>query len=133
MKGAIPIDDKNNVVAVRHGDLIRLQSVEKGDRLHSHKMFPAPITKSHQEITGYRPYVSVDKYDKNDIWQVELVTATGGLGRVTQGSHVRLIHVETDVALHSHDVGFDLRGWKDDREVTGNPDRDDNDIWIVNF
>jgi hypothetical protein len=107
---------------LRDGNQFRLQHLATGKFLHSHPGFPAPVTQSQQEITGW-----VGK-DNNDLWRVEV----DGGGNWSVNKKIRLIHVATNVALHSHNV---IGGLLADRqqEVTGYSGRDYNDFWSAEY
>jgi hypothetical protein len=61
-----------------------------------------------------------------DEWRVEI----DGGGVWTAGARVRLVHVRTGAALHSHRHHDDVTTGGQ-QEVTGFGDRDDNDWWTV--
>lgn len=108
---------------VRHGDLVRLEHLATRRNLHSHSGFPSPVT-GQQEVTcfGERGIG-----DGNDTWRVETDAAVPW----ASGTHIRLIHIPTDHALHSH-AGFAHPQWTmGQQEVTGFPGRDDNDLWFA--
>lgn len=44
--------DEEDVVLVKHGDLIRLEHIQTKRNLHTHKE-QAPLTKKHYQVTGY--------------------------------------------------------------------------------
>jgi hypothetical protein len=109
--------------SIRHGAVIRLQHVATGRNLHSHAGFPSPIT-FQQEVTCFG---NTGVGDDNDNWRVEV---EGGGPWVT-GSTVRLIHLATNAALHSH-AGFSSPLWTaGQQEVTGFSSRDANDLWFA--
>jgi hypothetical protein len=108
---------------VQHGDVIRLQHVLTTRNLHSHSGYPSPVT-GQQEVTCYG---EGGVGDGNDDWRVEV---TGG-GPWDAGRQVRLIHVPTAHALHSH-AGYSHPQWTmGQQEVTGYADRDGNDLWFA--
>src|SRR4051794_20300558 len=106
---------------ITDGMVVRLEHIVTHRNLHSHVNHPSPVTHQ-QEVTCFG---SNGMGDTNDNWRVELA----GTGALEAGSTIRLIHVNTNVALHSH-VGFshavNTRG---EQEVTGYVGRDDNDLW----
>jgi hypothetical protein len=106
---------------VLDGDTIRLEHVATGRNLHSHPGYPSPVT-GQQEISCF----GTDGVgDGGDNWRVEVDGGGGWLA----GSRVRLIHLDTGVALHSH-VGQSSPAWTfGQQEVTGYAARDDNDWW----
>jgi len=108
---------------VQHGDTIRLEHVLTARNLHSHAGIPSPITRQ-QEVTGYG---QSGVGDGNDNWRIEI----DGGGSWDDGKRVRLIHVLTNAALHSHS-GFSHPSWTaGQQEVTGFAGRDDNDWWSL--
>ncbi len=108
---------------VQNGDIIRLQHVLTGRNLHSHGGIPSPVT-GQQEVTCFGDN---GFGDDNDNWRVEI---EGG-GAWDTNRRMRLIHVNTNHALHSH-FGFSHPNWTaSQQEVTGFPARDDNDWWSL--
>ena len=108
---------------VRHGDIVRLQHALTGKNLHSHGGFPSPVT-GQQEVTCFGEN---GIGDGNDNWRVEV---EGG-GTWDAGKRMRLIHVNTDHALHSHE-GFSHPEWTTgQQEVTCFGEKDDNDWWLL--
>jgi hypothetical protein len=108
---------------VQHGDTIRLEHVPTGRNLHSHGGVPSPVT-GQQEVTCYG---NNGIGDANDNWRIEI---EGG-GTWDSGKRLRLIHVLTNHALHSHS-GFSHPQWTaGQQEVTGFAGRDDNDWWSL--
>lgn len=109
---------------VQHGDVIRLQHVLTGRNLHSHGGIASPITQQ-QEVTCFGDH---GNGDENDNWRVEL-EAGGGVW--SNNGRLRLIHTNTNHALHSH-FGFAHPNWTmNQQEVTCFPFRDDNDWWAI--
>jgi hypothetical protein len=115
--------DYRQGAVLRHGDLVRLQHVATGRNLHSHHGIPSPVTRQ-QEVTCFG---SNGVGDANDDWSVQ----TDDGGPWLAGSSVRLVHVLTDVALHSHPGFSDPRWTMGQQEVTGFAGRDDNDLWLA--
>ncbi|NEQ27353.1 MAG: hypothetical protein F6K28_51790, partial [Microcoleus sp. SIO2G3] len=108
---------------IQNGEIIRLQHVLTGRNLHSHAGHSSPVTRQ-QEVTCFGDN---GNGDDNDHWRVEL----------TQGSNwqsnsvLRLIHINTNCALHSHQ-GFSHSRWTmGQQEVTAFGGRDENDLWQV--
>ena len=108
---------------MQHGDIIRLQHVGTQLNLHSHSGHPSPVTQQ-QEVTCFGDN---GFGDGNDNWRVEVE----GEGAWIPGRRVRLIHVTTHHALHSHWGASHSQWTRGRQEVTGYPDRDDNDWWWV--
>ena len=107
---------------LRDGNQFRLQHFATGKFLHSHSGFPAPVTQSQQEVTGW-----VGK-DNNDLWRVEV----DGGGNWGVNKEIRLVHVATNVALHSHNIVGGLLA-DHQQEVTGYSGRDYNDFWTADY
>ena len=109
--------------AVQDGAIIRLEHVLTRRNLHSHAGAPSPVT-GQQEVTCYG---SNGVGDSNDNWRLEI---EGG-GSWASGKRVRLVHVNTNHALHSH-AGYSHPQWTmGQQEVTAYADRDDNDWWYL--
>ena len=108
--------------AVKNGDQIKLEHAVTKRRLHSHPNIPAPITQAQQEVTGWGGGTTTDK---NDLWKVEV---EGG-GAWTTDKQVRLIHVATNAALHSHPNISHPQWTMGQQEVTAYAGRDQNDFW----
>lgn len=108
---------------VYHGQVIRLNHRGTGRNLHSHGGVPSPITRQ-QEVTCYGNY---GIGDGGDNWRVEV---EGG-GAWTGGTRVRLIHLDTNHALHSHAGHSHTTYTAGQQEVTCYSGRDDNDWWSV--
>jgi hypothetical protein len=116
-------DDHRSGQPVQHGDLVRLEHYLTRRNLHSHVGFPSPLT-GQQEVTGFGDN---GIGDANDTWRVEV---EGG-APWTVDRHVRLVHVPTGAALHSH-AGFSHPEWTaGQQEVTAYAGRDDNDLWFA--
>jgi hypothetical protein len=108
---------------IQHGETIRLEHVLTRRNLHSHSGHPSPVT-GQQEVTCFGEN---GLGDENDNWRIEI---EGG-GTWSSGKRMRLIHVGTNHALHSH-AGFSHPEWTmGQQEVTGFSDRDDNDWWYL--
>jgi dolichyl-phosphate-mannose--protein O-mannosyl transferase len=99
---------------VPDGSQIRLRHEATGRYLHSHGGIGSPCT-GQQEVTCY------GGNDSNDYWGLEV--ADGG------NKYFRLIHCNTNHALHSHG-GHYFNGHRQ-QEVTGYGGRDSNDLWVV--
>lgn len=110
---------------IRNGDIVRLEHRETRKNLHSHGN-PAPVTKDQQEVTAYSPD-NDGNGDSNDDWEVE-IEGEGRDSYWTDTSTVRLIHMGTGAALHSHTTKLPRYGHFQ-QEVTCFPNRDDNDLW----
>lgn len=103
---------------------IRLENVKLRTNLHSHKRV-APKSGNQFEVTTF----GKDGFcNKDDNWRFSNAPGTSG-GLVTN-SEVTLQHAETGFQLHSHNVTLELEG-DDLNEVTGFPNQDVNDIWII--
>ena len=111
----------NNGEPVQHGEIIRLEHITTRKNLHSHRDGSSPMSHQ-QEVTAF----GQDGIgDTNDNWKVDL----DGGGIWLEGTKVRLIHVATDAALHSHS-GYNLPEWGFyQQEVTCYGDRNQDDWW----
>ena len=108
---------------VQNGEIVRLQHVATGRNLHSHLGHPSPVTRQ-QEVTCFGDN---GNGDDNDNWRVELTQGSSW----QSNSVLRLIHVNSNAALHSHQ-GFSHPAWTmGQQEVTAYDGRDDNDLWQV--
>jgi len=125
VKGRHKYGDRYNFtpkLVVRHGDIIRLEHYNSQANLHSHTGHRSAISKQ-QEVTCF----GVDGVgDGNDDFRVEVL---GGEATWGINSHVRLIHVNTNCALHGHLKQLDNHNC----EVTAYQKRDANDLWAVVF
>jgi MIR domain len=108
---------------VGNGDIVRLEHIATNRNLHSHPHHPSPVTHQ-QEVTCYGTH---GFGDSNDNWRVE----HAGTGKVKAGSTIRLIHVNTNVALHSHTGFSHAVNTRGQQEVTGYFRRDNNDLWTI--
>lgn len=112
---------------LKHGDVVRLVHSSTGKALHSHA-FPAPLTKSEREVSGYgtgkgngdpaaAPSAVVD--DPNDLWQVLIVddihpglsTSSHGQIRALTTKFV-LRHVQQNCLLRSRNMHLPAWGFK---------------------
>ncbi len=108
---------------VRSHDIIRLEHQSTRKNLHSHIGRPSPIT-GQQEVTAY----GMDGLgDTNDDWRIDV---EGG-GEWRENLPIRLIHVGSNCALHSHSGQSHPLFTAGQQEVTCFPNRDDNDIWFA--
>jgi hypothetical protein len=111
---------------IENGDIIRLEHQVTRKNLHSQRGYPSPVTGStgQQEVAAF----GVDGVgNSNDNWRVEV----DGEGTWYAGERVRLIHVETQYALHSHSSQSHPRHTMGQQEVTCFPKGDDNDLWYA--
>lgn len=114
--------DRKSGQSLRHNDILRLEHVPTKTNLHSH-IAPSPLT-GQQEVTAF----GVDgEGDANDNWRVEV----DGKGIWFEKKKVRLIHLDTKSALHSHAGHSHPVFTAGQQEVTCYTGRDDNDYWIV--
>lgn len=116
-----PVDQPRSGQPVQHGDTLRLEHVLTQRNLHSHPGFPSPVT-GQQEVTCFN---TDGVNDSNDNWRIEI--EGGGVWEF--GKRVRLIHINTNRALHSHAGFFHPQWTMGQQEVTGYAARDDNDWW----
>ncbi|GEL93898.1 hypothetical protein [Cellulomonas composti] len=115
---------------VRHGDAVHLRSTSTRSWLTSTRDVRSPLT-GQQEVSA----VPGETAPLGSAWRVEVDGATGTTGKAgaigwTAGARVRLVHVSTGVALHSH-LRSDPALTFGRQEVTGFAGRDDNDWWTV--
>lgn len=101
---------------VRHGDIIRLEHKETTRNLHSH-YHEAPLTKKHQQVTGYGINGTGDL---NDLWQVEVCGGKKGDPVKVLRSKVRFLHRSTGCVLYSSGKTLPKWGWEQ-VEVTCSP------------
>eukprot|EP01089_Gocevia_fonbrunei_P016158 TRINITY_DN493_c0_g4_i1.p1 TRINITY_DN493_c0_g4~~TRINITY_DN493_c0_g4_i1.p1 ORF type:complete len:201 (-),score=41.82 TRINITY_DN493_c0_g4_i1:75-677(-) len=111
---------------VKFGDVIRLKHVATGLYLHSHPGKPSPVT-NQQEVTGY------GGGDKNDNWRIEEINGGKTGKKITNQEVLRLVHVQTNHSLHSHNHNFDVQPGNSQGEVTCWPlnKKDNNDQWKI--
>jgi hypothetical protein len=117
--GAAPGLRNGDVVS--NGDVIRLEHSTTRRNLHSHAGVPSPVSRQ-QEVTCFG---QDGEGDDNDNWRLE------GPQQWTYGAPMRLIHLNTDQALHSHLGLSDERNTAGQQEVTCFSGRDNNDMWAV--
>jgi dolichyl-phosphate-mannose--protein O-mannosyl transferase len=108
---------------VKDQDIIRLEHRSTRKNLHSHINAPSPIT-GQQEVTAF----GVDGIgDTNDNWRIDV--ENGGIWQ--ENETIRLIHVATSCALHSHSGYSHQQFTSGQQEVTCFPNRDANDFWYA--
>ncbi len=112
--------------ALRDQDLVRLEHVKTGAVLTSRAGVKSPVTGQQEVACSPRSADRASRADRADEWRVEV--DGGGLWRA--GARIRLVHVPTNGALHSHERSDErLTGGR--QEVTAFAGRDDNDWWTV--
>jgi hypothetical protein len=104
--------------AIDNNSVLRLEHFLTHRNLHSHRGIPSPVT-GQQEVTCFG---SFGIGDSNDNWKIEI---EGG-GQLRVGKRFKLIHVNSNHALHSHPADF-----LGQQEVTCFGGRDDNDWWVL--
>jgi hypothetical protein len=114
-------DDHKDKEVVQNGDIIRLEHLLSARNLHSHGNYPSPLT-GQQEVTAFG---ELGKGDGNDNWKVEVKDG----GKWQSNKRIRLIHVNTNCALHSHSGHSHAQLTVGQQEVTAYKNRDDNDWW----
>ena len=107
---------------LKNGDAFRLQHVNTRKWLHSHN-HASPISHN-QEVSCFG---GEDESNVDDDWRVE---TQGGDATWSRNKKVRLVHVSTQVALHSHNQRFG-RPISGQFEVCGSRSRDSNQLWIA--
>lgn len=115
--------DKKGGQPVRHKDIIRLEHVATTKNLHSHIGAPSPLS-GQQEVTAFG---NGGIGDANDNWQVEV----DGKGIWFEKKRIRLIHLDTNNALHSHSGHSHPDFTAGQQEVTCFAGRDNNDFWVI--
>jgi dolichyl-phosphate-mannose--protein O-mannosyl transferase len=108
---------------LENGDIIRLEHLATKRNLHSHRNNPSPVT-GQQEATAFGDN---GIGDTNDNWRIEVE----GEGEWQITKRVRLIHVNTGQALHSHAGAYHDSFPTGQQEVTCFSGRDDNDWWYA--
>jgi len=107
---------------IKNGDVIRLEHLVTRRNLHSHKIL-SPVTKQ-QEVTAFSPQNN-GTGNLDDNWRVEVENGEAW----TAGNRIRLIHVNTNAALHSHHYGNEYTS--NQQEVTGFTNRNEDDFWLA--
>ncbi|CAG9323787.1 unnamed protein product [Blepharisma stoltei] len=107
---------------VQNLSIIRLEHLLTGRNLHSHNIKTSESKQ--QEVSCYGQY---GIGDDNDNWRLEIENGKAGdlLGK---NCYIRLIHVQTGQALHSHE---NFKTKSSQQEVTAHDGRDTNDLWVV--
>lgn len=106
---------------IKNGKIIRLQHVNTGKWLHSHREFKSPLS-NNQEVSGFGGH---DETNSADNWMVE-IEGGGNWGREKS---FRLKHVDTGAYLYStgkHQFGRPING---QREVAAKKRTDANSVW----
>jgi dolichyl-phosphate-mannose--protein O-mannosyl transferase len=108
---------------IKRGDIIRLEHLPTRGNLHSHhhshEERKSPISRQNEVTVFGKNSIG----DDNDNWRVEVQYGKTWYENI----YVKLIHVDTNYALHSHNHEYTT----DQKEVTCFRDRDDNDWWVV--
>jgi hypothetical protein len=112
-----PLEDRYGQ-SIDNNSVLRLEHFSTRKNLHSHAGIPSPVT-GQQEVTCFG---SFGIGDSNDNWKIEV---EGG-GQLRIGKRFKLIHVNSNHALHSHPADFSGQ-----QEVTCFSGRDDNDWWVL--
>jgi len=107
---------------IRNGDIIRLEHIRTDKNLHSH--FAVSPISGQQEVTCFGES-GIGNTD--DDWRIEVQG-----GEIWTFNHrIRLIHVATNGALHSHAWATHPEYTCNQQEVTCITNRDDNDFWMA--
>ncbi|XP_042201433.1 protein O-mannosyl-transferase 2 [Callorhinchus milii] len=93
---------------VHHGHVIRLEHKETSRNIHSHQ-HEAPLTKKHQQVTGYGMNGTGDS---NDFWRIEVVGGQNGDLIKVLRSKIRLTHLATGCVLYSSGKTLPKWGWE---------------------
>ncbi|MGD0387913.1 MAG: MIR domain-containing protein [Tepidisphaeraceae bacterium] len=113
--------------ALQHGSVIRLEHWPTRRNLHTHEA-PAPVTPQQREVTAYwDPTQPKGIGDNNDNWRIEIA----GAGNWIFDTPIRLVHANTNVALHSHPGRVHPDRTAGEQEVTGFTSRNDDDFWVA--
>ncbi|KAI8379726.1 glycosyltransferase family 39 protein [Radiomyces spectabilis] len=126
VKPTITLDDEDERVYVRHGDIIQLEHIGTQRILLTHDV-ASPLMATNEEVTtvaeGERYnetlfQVLLDDHDNGDIWQTHMKS-------------VRLLHMDTKVTIWTHDQA--LPDWAlGQQEVNGNKNiLDKSNYWIA--
>ncbi|XKL64652.1 hypothetical protein PGB90_004738 [Kerria lacca] len=120
-------EEESPVKLLKHGDLIRLEHVASKRNLHSHKI-QAPVTKKHNQVTGYGEN---GVGDANDVWKVLIEGGSDGEVVNTVTSKLKFIHYLQLCVLTT--TGKQLPKWGyEQQEVSCNSNlRDKNSLWNV--
>ncbi|KAK9468350.1 Dolichyl-phosphate-mannose-protein mannosyltransferase-domain-containing protein [Lipomyces arxii] len=125
------------VTYIRDGDVIRLQHVATGRRLHSHDI-RAPVTEAdwQQEAScyGYKGFGG----DANDNFRVEIVETKSKPGKSREQlraieTKFRLVHVITGCALFSHKVKLPSWAYEQQEVTCAKQGTLPNSIWYVEY
>ena len=87
------------------GGRLRLVHTQTNHALHSHRHTVPGVNQ--QEVTAF------GGRDDNDLWAIEAVGGVAGAPRPAaahSGTAIRLVHTQTNHALHSHSINFDHPG-----------------------
>ena len=107
---------------VKNGEVIQLQHYNTGCYLHSHKGYCSAVTKQ-GEVTCWWGH------DTNNNWKLQFEN-NNNTESWLRGNKIKLIHPNTNGALHSHNKQLPEWGFKQ-QEVTAYAHRDSNDLWFV--
>ncbi|XP_065206014.1 protein O-mannosyl-transferase 2 [Planococcus citri] len=119
--------ENSSIELLKHGDIIRLEHVSTRRNLHSHRE-PGPVTKKHNQVTGYG---EGGVGDANDVWKVLIVGGSEDEVVKTVTSKIKFVHYLQHCVLTT--TGKQLPKWAyEQQEVTCNPNlRDKNSLWNV--
>eukprot|EP00930_Biecheleria_cincta_P056205 TRINITY_DN4236_c0_g3_i1.p1 TRINITY_DN4236_c0_g3~~TRINITY_DN4236_c0_g3_i1.p1 ORF type:complete len:718 (+),score=104.52 TRINITY_DN4236_c0_g3_i1:184-2337(+) len=106
--------DTDEGKAVENGQEVRLLHMVTKRWLHSHNV-SAMVSNGQHEVSGWGNEGSSNNDDR---WRVEY-----------EGDKLRLIHVATNHALHSHPIQYPSECFNQ-QEITCYAGRDRNDLWI---
>lgn len=136
-KAKEPVDEWQELVRLKHGDLVRLEHAMTGRFLHSHPL-PAPIAdKEHNwEVSGYGHHPS-NFSDMNDNWRVEIVDGNGdAAGKAGDPIHaitglLRLVHMNMGCVLNCANRPLPEWGFKQGEVTCGRETLKANSIWFI--
>lgn len=116
--------------AVKSGDLIRLEHIRTRRNLHAHD-FPAPLSKTHKQVSCYGVNGTGDI---NDEFRIEVVSNAGEDGRIIPVVTIfRLVHINQRCVLESRNNRLPKSWGFEQGEVTCNPNRkmSDRSLWNI--
>ncbi|KAG6485201.1 stromal cell-derived factor 2-like protein [Zingiber officinale] len=107
---------------IENGAVIRLQHMVTHAWLHSH-LYASPLS-GNLEVSCFG---GDDQSDTGDFWRLE-IEGSGKTWKTHQ--HVRLLHVDTNGYLHSHEKKFNrIAGGQ--QEVCGVRDKHRDNVWLA--
>lgn len=145
------VDETEELVPLRHGDIIRLQHVATDRFLHSHPIAPPISNKEKQyEVSAYGSAIN-NSSDSNDNWRIEIVDAKGDsitaeeeytgeplseerknqLPILAMGTRFRLVHANISCKLHCRNKALPEYAFKQSEITCGTETLRANQIWMI--